>query len=215
MYRESEKTKQADMWKDPRLEMGERTKGIFEDADGWHHRLRREATNCVEEGISDERLYEQCWFNALTRSAPGLANSDEAAPAESTYYLFRQRVAEHAERHGRNLFEEAFAALTRSQCLEYRMSGKRVRMYGKLLGSNIGWYSRYWIAHETIRKYCAANGITEIARSGRRLLAATPGEKAEAVTYLRRWGGCLRGRGYWRAVCSGPPGRRATGNTAC
>ena len=94
------------------------------------------------------------------RSALGLANRNEDVPTESTYYLFRQRVAEHAELHGRNLFEEAFAALTRSQCFEYRMSGKRVRMDGKLPGSNIGWCSRYGIAHETIRKYCAANGIT-------------------------------------------------------
>jgi hypothetical protein len=32
----------------------------------------------------------------------------------------------------------------------------------KLLGSNIRWYSRYGIVHETIRKYCGGNGIKDI-----------------------------------------------------
>ena len=45
MYQPSEKTKQLDMWKDPSLAMGDRTKKIFEDEEGWHHRFRREVTN--------------------------------------------------------------------------------------------------------------------------------------------------------------------------
>ena len=30
------------------------------------------------------------------------------------------------------------------------------------MGSTIRWYSRYGIIHETIRKYCDANGIKDI-----------------------------------------------------
>ena len=213
MYRESEKIKQPDMWKDPRLAMGRRTKEIFESNDGWHHRFRNEVTNRVDEeifkplfsngsgapnapirilvamtalkegqGISDEQLYEQARFNALVRSALGLLNSDEEVPTESTYYLFRQKVSEYAERSGQNLLEAAFEGITQGQCREYQVSGKRIRMDSKLLGSNIGWYSRYGIVHETIRKYCAANGITEIDGKEREP-AEILKEKAEAVTY--------------------------------
>ena len=135
------------------------------------------------QGISDEQLYEQARFNTLVRSALGLLNSDEEAPAESTYYLFRQKVSEYAEQSGRNLLEEAFEGITKGQCQEYRVSGKRIRMDSKLLGSNIGLYSRYRIVHETIRKYCAANGITELAGKWNDRLASILKEDAESVTY--------------------------------
>jgi len=214
MYRASETIKQADMWKDPRLEMGKRTKAIFEDSEGWHHRFRREVTNRVNEeifkplysdgtgspnapirilvamtalkegqGISDEQLYEQCRFNILIRSALGLFNSGEEVPTESTYYLFRQKVSEYAECTGRNLIKESFASITKEQCQEYAVSGKRIRMDSKLLGSNIGLYSRYRIVHETVKKYCAANGITELAGKGNERLTSILKEQAEAVTY--------------------------------
>ena len=214
MYRESEKIKQTDMWKDPRLGMGKRTQEIFDDVEGWHHRFRREVTNRVEEdmfkplysdgkgapnapirilvammvlkegqGISDEQLYEQCRFNALMRSVLGLINNDDEVPTESTYYLFRQKVAEYAESYGKNLLATAFEGITQRQCQEYMVSGKRIRMDSKLLGSNIGWYSRYGIVHETIRKYCTVNGITELAGKEQEQLAAVLKEHAEAVTY--------------------------------
>jgi hypothetical protein len=214
MYRESEKIKQVDMWKDSRLEMGKRSREIYDNSEGWHHRFREEVTNRVEEnifkpmysegtgspnapirilvgmlvlkeglGISDEQLYEQCRFNMLIRGALGLLNSDEEVPTESTYYLFRQKIAEYKDFSGRNLLEETFERLTKSQSQEYHVSGKRIRMDSKLLGSNIGWYSRYGIVHETVRKYCAANGITEIAGKEKERLASMLKEKAEAVTY--------------------------------
>ena len=216
MFQESETTKQTDMWKDPRLEMGNRTRDIFDDREGWHHRFRREVTNRVNEdifkplfsadkgapnapirmlvammavkeglGISDAHLYEEARFNALTRSALGLVNSDEEVPTESTYYLFRQKIVEYEEKNGRNLLEEAFEQITKGQCKEYEVSGKRIRMDSKLLGSNIGWYSRYGIVHETIRKYCTANGIQGLDGDNveREQLAAVLMENGEAVTY--------------------------------
>jgi hypothetical protein len=213
MFRESEKTKQANLWKDPRLEMGKRTQEIFDDSEGWHNRFRREVTNRVDEeifkplfkdgvgapnspirilvammalkegqGISEELLYGQARFNALVRRALGLIDSDGEVPTESTYYLFRQRCAEYEEGNERNLQEEAFGQITKEQCQEYKVSGKRIRMDSKLLGSNIALYSRYGIVHETIRKYCAANGTTAAAaRDGE--LGEILKEKAETVTY--------------------------------
>jgi hypothetical protein len=40
------------------------------------------------QGISDEQLYEQCHFNALTRSALGLINSDEEVSPESQRIIY-------------------------------------------------------------------------------------------------------------------------------
>jgi hypothetical protein len=102
------------------------------------------------QGLSDEKLYEECRFNMLTRSALGLLNADDPVPTESTYYLFRKLVNEHAKAGSDNLFEVAFADITKNQCAEFGVSGRSIRMDSKLLGSNIAWLSRYELVHETV-----------------------------------------------------------------
>lgn len=105
------------------------------------------------EGLSDEKLFENCRFNMLTRSAIGLPNADDVLPTESTYYLFRKRIVNHAKEGHENLLEVVFADVTAAQCLEFEVSGKRIRMDSKLLSSNIAWLSRYEIVHETLRMF--------------------------------------------------------------
>jgi hypothetical protein len=41
------------------------------------------------------------------------------------------------------LFEKAFAQITKTQMIDFYVSGKKIRMDSKLLGSNIAWLSRY------------------------------------------------------------------------
>lgn len=105
------------------------------------------------EGLSDQKLFENCRFNLLVRSALGLHNADDALPTESTYYLFRKRIVEYAKEKGENLIETVFAQITKGQCTELELSGKRVRMDSKLMGSNIAWLSRYELVHETLRLF--------------------------------------------------------------
>ena len=105
------------------------------------------------EGLSNQKLFENCRFNLLTRSAIGLFNGDDAVPTESTYYLFRKRIAEYAKEGEENLLEVVFKQVTSEQCLEFEVSGKRIRMDSKLMGSNIAWLSRYELVHETLRMF--------------------------------------------------------------
>ncbi len=105
------------------------------------------------EGLSDQKIFENCRFNLLVRSAIGLHNADDALPTESTYYLFRKRIVDYAKEKGENLIETAFAQITKGQCAEFEVSGKRIRMDSKLLGSNIAWLSRYELVHETLRLF--------------------------------------------------------------
>ncbi len=105
------------------------------------------------EGMSDEKLFENCRFNMLIRSALGLINADDSIPTESTYYLFRKNVNDYAKEGNENLFDLVFASITKKQSLEFNVSGKRIRMDSKLLGSNIAWLSRYELVHETLRLF--------------------------------------------------------------
>jgi hypothetical protein len=115
------------------------------------------------QGLSDEQMYEQAQFDMLTRSALGLINLEEEPPVESTYYLFRKRVAEHEEVEGKDLLEAAFEEATKGQCLEYGETkfplcrgsgcdGNGVSADSKLMGSTIAYYRRYEVVHETMRK---------------------------------------------------------------
>ena len=105
------------------------------------------------EGLSDQKLFENCRFNMLTRSAIGLVNADDTLPSESTYYLFRKKVFDYARAGNENLFDVAFLNLTKSQSLDFNVSGKHIRMDSKLLGSNIAWLSRYELVHETLKLF--------------------------------------------------------------
>jgi hypothetical protein len=80
---------------------------------------------------------------------------EDAEPVPSTYYLFRRKLVEYAREHGEDLFKKCQAQITRDQILEFEVSGKQVRMDSKLIGSNIAWYSRYELVHETLRLFIA------------------------------------------------------------
>ncbi|MBU2645318.1 transposase [bacterium] len=93
-------------------------------------------------GWSDEQLYEQVNFNLLVMKALGFAKLSDKAPVASTYYLFKQLVYQYQVQHGRDLVKEAFQQLTDAQSSIFGVSGDKVRMDSKLIGSNIAKCSR-------------------------------------------------------------------------
>lgn len=105
------------------------------------------------QGWSDEQLFENCNFNLLVRSALGLMTLEDSVPVASTYYLFRRNLVAYAKEHEEDLFKKCQAQITKSQILEFNVSGKQVRMDSKLIGSNIAWYTRYELIHETLRLF--------------------------------------------------------------
>ena len=102
------------------------------------------------EGYSDQKLFENCRFNLLTRKALGLINIDDPVPAESTYYLLRKRIAEYYKETGIDLFDKTFQKITKGQIIDFEVSGQSIRMDSKLIGSNIAFYSRYELIHKSL-----------------------------------------------------------------
>lgn len=113
-------------------------------------------------GCSDETLYENCCFNMLYRSALGLVKLDEQCPSIDSYYTLRRNMTKYQEETGIDLFDKCFKGITRKQALEYRISGKAVRMDSKLISSNIAWFSRYEIIHETLMQQVSKSEIESI-----------------------------------------------------
>jgi hypothetical protein len=105
-------------------------------------------------GWSDSQLFEHCRFDLLTRSSLGLININDPLPVESTYYLFRKRIYEYQKQNGEDLMGKAFQHITQEQIKAFDVNGHNIRMDSKLMGSNIAFYSRYEIIHQTLLMFC-------------------------------------------------------------
>ena len=188
----------------------------YTDPESWHNEFREHVTKAIDEtmfsllfsemgapnasirlmlgmmiikegfGWSDGNLFEQARFNVLVRSALGLYNLNDSIIAESTYYLFRQKVGEYEEKTGENLIEKTFQHITSAQVMEFKVNGKSLRMDSKLMGSNIGYYSRYEIIHETVRMFykdLTAEQKQRIGKEEREELEKLTKEKGCGVVY--------------------------------
>lgn len=102
---------------------------------------------------SDKQLFEQCEFNLLVRSALGLFNVDDSLPVESTYYLLRKRIYTHYRQTREDLFAKVFQGVTSGQIKKFDVNGSTIRMDSKLIGSNIAWYSRYELIHQSTSRF--------------------------------------------------------------
>jgi hypothetical protein len=109
-------------------------------------------------GCSDEDLFDKCQFDLLVRKALGLVSLGDVTPSIDTYYLLRRRICEYENQYGVNLMEKSFGQLTSDQLSTFKISGKSVRMDSKLIGSNIAWYSRFEIIHNTFRGFIKGLG---------------------------------------------------------
>ena len=109
-------------------------------------------------GCSDEDLFDKCQFDLLVRKALGLVSLSDVTPSIDTYYLLRRRICEYENQYGVNLMEKSFEQLTSDQLSTFKISGKSVRMDSKLIGSNIAWYSRFEIIHDTFRGFIKGLG---------------------------------------------------------
>ena len=104
-------------------------------------------------GCSDEQLYENIRFNLVWRKAVGLLNINDECPSIDSYYKLFRRIAEYEQNHPEhvNLYKKIYQDLTAKQIKQYKIAGRTIRMDSKLIGSNIAWFSRYEIVHETFR----------------------------------------------------------------
>ena len=144
------------------------------------------ALRLIGVGPDDEQMLENCRYNLLWRKALGLFSLDDECPSQASYYLFRGKVCEYemtSDNHV-NLFEECFKRLTAAQVKTYKVSGRVVRMDSKLISSNIAWYSRYEIIHETLVKSATDEDVERIKdQMIRRHLIEFLGEDAEKTVY--------------------------------
>ena len=141
------------------------------------------------QGWSDDQLFENCNYNLLVRSALGLLTLDDTVPVASTYYRFRRNIVDYNREHNVDLFKECMQSITKSQIVEFNVSGKHIRMDSKLMGSNIAWYSRYELVHETLRLFIKERRgyiyKRSLSKNDLELIKSIEGESGDKVVYYR------------------------------
>jgi len=141
-------------------------KPLFEDKMGAPNIPIRQliGINILKEGfgISDEQMFDQVQFHILVRKALGINQMDDPGPSIEVYYLFRRRIVAYELETGIDLYKQCFESITKSQVMKFKVEGKSIRMDSKLIGSNIAWYSRFQIVHETTLMACEHLSIKQL-----------------------------------------------------
>ena len=135
---------------------------------------------------TDEQLMEACSFNLLVMRALGLVNLDDQAPCRATYYNFKVSMAVYEQRHGVNLLDKAFRALTNDQVLRYKVNGATIRMDTKLLHSNVAKMTRLQLALGVVAKFyksLSQKDVGRLYRKDKELLGSIVSQSPEQYTF--------------------------------
>lgn len=123
----------------------------------------------------------------MVRSALGLLTLDDTVPAPSTYYRFRRNKIDYNRKHNVDLLKECMQSITKSQVIEFNVSGKHICMDSKLMESNITWYSRYELVHKTLRlfiKECRKYiNKSSLSKEDFELIKSIEGKSGDKVVY--------------------------------
>jgi len=98
--------------------------------------------------------------------------------------MLRIRIVSHENETCEHLIEIAFTQVTKLQSIEFQINGSEIRMDNKLLNSNIAWYIRYELIHETFRlAYLAAKALIDrlLPEAKVRLLGRIASESCDKV----------------------------------
>lgn len=103
-------------------------------------------------GWSDQEMYENYCYNIQVRYALGLRNLGEGQFQLRTMYNFRQRLSQHMQETGENLFETTFEQVTDEQIRAYALKTNQQRMDSTQIGSNIREMSRLQLLVEVLQR---------------------------------------------------------------
>jgi len=137
--------------------------------------------------LSDKMLFDQFRYHTQFRMAIGIRNLNDKIPSETAYYDFRRKLTRYEVSNKQSsLMDICFQKTTRKQAIKFNVSGKKIRMDSKLIGSQISWDSRYVLIHKTLYTFWRALSASEKQKAhpeDQSYLALLFKEKADHITY--------------------------------
>lgn len=115
-------------------------------------------------GWSDEEMYDNVCYNVQVRHALGLRNLGEGYFGMRTIYVFRQRLSQHMQATGENLFEQTFEQVTAEQLEKFSLKTNRQRIDSTQIASNIREMSRLQLLVEVVQRVHRMLNEAELAQ---------------------------------------------------
>jgi hypothetical protein len=103
-------------------------------------------------GWSDEEMYDHFCYDVQVRYALGYRDLGEGHFELRTIYNFRQRLTQHMQETGENLFEQVFEQITDEQLTAFQLKTDKLRMDSTLIASNIREMSRLQLLVEVLQR---------------------------------------------------------------
>jgi hypothetical protein len=103
-------------------------------------------------GWSDEEMYDHFCYDLQVRRALGFRDLGEGHFRLRTVYNFRQRITEHMQETGENLFEQVFEQVTDEQLAAFELKTNKLRMDSTLIASNIREMRRLQLLVEVLQR---------------------------------------------------------------
>jgi len=103
-------------------------------------------------GWSDEEMYDHFCYDVQVRYALGYRDLGEGHFELRTMYNFRQRLSQHMQETGENLFEQVFEQVTDEQLAAFALQTDKLRMDSTLIASNTRDMSRLQLLVEVLQR---------------------------------------------------------------
>jgi hypothetical protein len=103
-------------------------------------------------GWSDEEMYDHFCYDVQVRLALGYRELGEGHFELRTMYNFRQRLSQHMQETGENLFEQVFEQITDEQLAAFELKTAKLRMDSTLIASNIREMTRLQLLVEVLQR---------------------------------------------------------------
>ncbi len=103
-------------------------------------------------GWTDEEMYDHFTYNVKVRYALGYRNLEEGHFELRTVYNFRNRLSNHMQQTGENLFEICFEQITDKQLAAFKLKSGIQRVDSKQIASNIRQTTRLQLLIEVVQR---------------------------------------------------------------
>lgn len=103
-------------------------------------------------GWSDEEMYDHFCYDVQVRYALGYRDLREGHFELRTTYNFRQRVTQHMQDTGENLYDQAFEQVTDEQVTAFELKTDKLRVDSTMIASNIREMTRLQLLVEVLQR---------------------------------------------------------------
>lgn len=134
-------------------------------------------------GWNDEEMYDHFCYDVQVRYALGYRDLGEGHFELRTMYNFRQRLTQHMQETGENLFEQVFEQITDEQLAAFELKTDKLRMDSTLIASNIREMSRLQLLVEVLQR---VHRMLSAEDQGQYAAALAPYLKGSSGQYIYR-----------------------------